>query len=136
MDRWMNSGIQFRSHYDPHYRTGEVYGDQVEIEGSERRWTGGIFDQSRRGWWKGGLDDNKAGLEAYKPNQWNHMRLVVIGSSIKTWINGVPTASILDDKDTTGFIALQLHHSHNHGIRAVHEGAQIKFKNIRIKAKE
>jgi len=136
MDRWMNSGIQFRSHYDPHYRTGEVYGDQVEIEGSERRWTGGIFDQSRRGWWKGGLDDNKAGLEAYKPNQWNHMRLVVIGPYIKTWINGILTANIVDSKDTTGFIALQLHHAHNHGTRAVHEGAQIKFKNIQIKAKE
>src|SRR5471030_3182598 len=36
-----NSGIQTRSHFDPHgnNEAGKVYGRQVEIDPSDRRWT-------------------------------------------------------------------------------------------------
>ena len=58
-DRWMNSGIQIRSDSRPDYKNGEVFGYQVEIDPSERSWSGGIYDQSRRGW-IGSLEGNDA----------------------------------------------------------------------------
>ena len=47
-----NSGIQTRSHLDPKANDGRgrVYGRQVEIDPSSRAWTGGIYDEARRGW--------------------------------------------------------------------------------------
>ena len=47
MEVGLNSGIQFRS---LSHDNGEVYGYQAEIDASDRKWSGGIFDQSRRGW--------------------------------------------------------------------------------------
>src|SRR5579859_3349989 len=51
-DTSSNSGIQLRSHFDPagHEGKGLVYGCQYEIDPSARRWTGGIYDEGRRGW--------------------------------------------------------------------------------------
>ena len=46
----LNSGIQFRSNSFPDYKDGQVHGYQCEIDPGERKWSGGIFDQSRRGW--------------------------------------------------------------------------------------
>ncbi|HKJ79647.1 MAG TPA: DUF1080 domain-containing protein, partial [Prolixibacteraceae bacterium] len=46
----LNSGIQFRSNSFPDFKNGQVHGYQCEIDPSERKWSGGIFDQSRRGW--------------------------------------------------------------------------------------
>src|ERR1700730_11302412 len=50
-DTSSNSGIQLRSHFDPtgHQGKGLVYGCQYEIDPSSRRWTGGIYDEGRRG---------------------------------------------------------------------------------------
>jgi len=50
-DTTSNSGIQLRSHYDPngHEGKGLVFGYQYEIDPSSRRWTGGIYDEGRRG---------------------------------------------------------------------------------------
>src|SRR5688500_15375229 len=50
LDADMNSGIQFRSESRPDYREGRVQGYQMEIDTSERAWTGGIYDEGRRGW--------------------------------------------------------------------------------------
>src|ERR1700748_2819354 len=42
-----NSGVQTRSHFDPagHEGKGLVYGRQFEIDPSDRRWSGGIYDE-------------------------------------------------------------------------------------------
>ncbi|HEU0064637.1 MAG TPA: DUF1080 domain-containing protein, partial [Flavisolibacter sp.] len=47
-----NSGIQTRSHFDPAAKNGKglVYGRQVEVDPSDRRWSGGIYDEGRRLW--------------------------------------------------------------------------------------
>ncbi len=47
-----NSGVQTRSHYDPsgHEGMGLVYGRQVELDPSDRKWSGGIYDEGRRKW--------------------------------------------------------------------------------------
>ena len=48
-----NSGIQFRSHQKPATdpkNPGRVYGYQMEVDPSDRKWSGGIYDEARRGW--------------------------------------------------------------------------------------
>src|SRR5450631_811647 len=47
-----NSGVQFRSHFDPtgNGGKGKVYGYQYEVDPSARRWTAGIYDEGRRDW--------------------------------------------------------------------------------------
>ena len=45
----MNSGIQIRSNSFPYYKDGRVHGYQVEIDPSNRAWSGGIYDEARRG---------------------------------------------------------------------------------------
>ena len=51
-DTIMNSGIQFRSHFDKsgNNGAGKVYGYQYELDPSARRWSGGIYDEARREW--------------------------------------------------------------------------------------
>jgi|GEM_PF-176522 len=104
-DTNINSGIQFRSNLN---NKGHVYGYQMEIDTSDRAWSGGIYDQSRRGWIYN-LTRNEACSKQFKVNDWNNYRIEAIGSSIKTFINNVPCSNIIDDKTAKGFIALQVH---------------------------
>jgi hypothetical protein len=46
----MNSGVQIRGISDPAIKGGRVHGYQVEIDPSDRAWTGGLYDEARRGW--------------------------------------------------------------------------------------
>ena len=82
LDADMNSGIQFRSESKADYRDGRVHGYQMEIDPSPRAWTGGIYDESRRGWLYT-LDYNPEGKKAYKPNEWNRARIECIGNVIR-----------------------------------------------------
>lgn len=127
VDPAMNSGIQIRSNSLPEYKEGRVHGYQIEIDPSERGWSGGIYDEARRGWLYP-LDHNPAGRTAFKNNQWNHYRVEAIGSSIRTWVNGIPTADLVDDMTAEGFIALQVHSIRDEDP----EGKQIKWRNIFI----
>lgn len=108
VDSTMNSGIQIRSNSIPSYRDGRVHGYQVEIDPSDRAWSAGIYDESRRGWLNT-LEDNPKAQKAFKQNDWNHYRIEAIGDTIKTWINDVPAAFLIDDKTASGFICLQVH---------------------------
>ena len=104
----MNSGVQFRSESKPDYQNGRVHGYQCEIDPSDRAWSGGVYDEARRGWLVT-LTDNKAGQQAYKRDDWNHYRVEAIGNSIRIWLNGVNTANLLDNETASGFIAFQVH---------------------------
>jgi hypothetical protein len=103
-DPQMNSGVQFRSESKADYQNGKVHGYQIELDPSERAWSGGIYDEGRRGWLYA-LDQNPAGQKALKKNDWNHFRIEAIGNSIRTWVNGVPCSDLIDDMTPTGFIA-------------------------------
>lgn len=46
----LNSGVQLRSESLKSYQNGRVHGYQFEIDPSQRAWTGGIYDEARRGW--------------------------------------------------------------------------------------
>ncbi|KAF0140687.1 MAG: hypothetical protein FD122_2264 [Stygiobacter sp.] len=124
----MNSGVQIRSASIPTYKDGKVHGYQVEIDAAKRAWTGGIYDEGRRGWLYT-LDENEKGRKAFKQNEWNKMRVEAIGNSIKTWINGIACADIIDDMTGEGFIALQVH---SIGNNKADEGKQICWKNVHI----
>jgi len=101
-----NSGIQFRSHQRE--SDGVVFGYQCEIDPTERAWSGGIYDESRRGW-LASLEGKPHAQRAFKPREWNHYRIEAIGDRLQTWVNGVPCADVTDEADTEGFIALQVH---------------------------
>src|SRR5690606_37911591 len=123
----MNSGIQIRSNSFEHYMDGRVHGYQVEIDPSERAYSAGIYDEARRGWLFT-LTGNKEAQAAFKQDEWNTYRIDAIGVTIKTWINGVPAAHLVDDKTRSGFIALQVHSIDENA----EEGTEIMWKNIKI----
>lgn len=127
LDGDMNSGIQIRSESTKEYRNGRVHGYQVEIDPSGRAWTGGIYDEARRGWLYP-LTYNPPAQKAYKAGQWNKFRVECIGNNIRTWVNGIPAASLTDDMTPKGFIALQVHQISD----AVKAGTSIRWRNIRI----
>ena len=74
------------------------------------------------------MDYNEAGKTAFKHEVWNKARIEAVGTSIRTWINGVLCTDLLDDVDPTGFIALQVHSIGNKDL----EGKIVAWKNIRI----
>lgn len=127
VDPSMNSGIQIRSNSLENYRDGRVHGYQVEIDPSERAWSGGIYDEARRGWLFP-LTNNKKAQEAFKQNEWNTYRIEAIGDTIQTWINGVPAANLIDDKTASGFIGLQVHSIGEEDP----EGTEIMWKDVKI----
>lgn len=140
VDPQLNSGVQIRSQcFDKPTEVqwqgktikipaGRVNGYQVEIDPSARAWTGGIYDEGRRGWLYN-LEKNPDARNAFKKNEWNKLRVEAKGDLIKTWINDVPAAELKDSMTPKGFIALQVH-------SAKQQGLQVRFKNIRLKKLE
>ncbi len=127
-DPQMNSGVQIRSESSTDYQNGRVHGYQIELDPSDRAWSGGIYDEARRGWLYT-LDINPEARKALRNNDWNHYRIEAIGNSIRTWVNGEPCADLIDDMTPSGFIALQVH---SIGNDSELEGMHVKWKNIRI----
>ena len=132
VDDGINSGVQFRSESLKNYQNGRVHGYQFEIDPSKRAWTGGVYDEARRGWLYN-LNNNPAAKKAFKNNEWNKARIECIGNSIRTWVNGIACADLLDNTTLSGFIALQVHAIGKDGKE---EGKTIAWKNIRILTKD
>ena len=129
-DTTINSGIQFKSHFDPAGRDGKglVYGYQFELDPSSRKWTGGIYDEARRGWLYP-LTFNLKGQDAFKHGGYNKIRIESIGNTIKTWVNGVLTGYLVDTLTEEGFLALQVHSVN----KPEQVGKKMYWKNIRMK---
>ncbi len=127
VDSTMNSGVQFRSESKPEYKNGRVHGYQFEIDPSRRGWTGGIYDEARRDWLYT-IDLNPAAKTVFRQGQWNKAKIECIGNNLRTWVNGVPTAHVIDDMTPQGFIALQVHSIN----KKEDEGRQIRWRNLRI----
>lgn len=125
-----NSGIQTRSHFDAKAFNGEgkVYGRQCEVDPTPRRWTGGIYDEGRREWLYP-MQLNGAAQNAYQTAVYNHFRIECIGNEMRTWVNGIATAYVVDTIDASGFIGLQVHAINSPD----HVGKKVCFKNLRIK---
>lgn len=128
IDAELNSGIQVRSNSFEDYQDGKVHGYQIEIDPSPRGYSGGIYDEARRGWLYP-LSENQKGREAFKIGAWNHYRIEAIANTIRVWVNGVNTANLVDDWTAEGFVGLQVH-----SIDKIEQtGAKVRWKNIRIK---
>ncbi len=128
-DESSNSGIMIRGQYDAEAKDGAglVYGYQIEADPTARAWSGGLYDEERRGWLYP-LDLNPEAKEAFKMGEWNTYRVEAIGNTIKSWINGQEVAYVVDDMDTRGFIGLQVHSIYTQE----DEGNKTWFRNIRI----
>jgi hypothetical protein len=141
----MNTGVQIRSSvYEqptttPYlngrleegtrdWKAGTVNGYQIEIDPSDRAWSGGFYEEGGRGWLVP-LTENEEARKAFKQEDWNHFRIIADGNSFQTWINGVKAVETTDDKYSTGFIGLQLHSIRNEE----QLGLKVLWKNIRIR---
>ena len=138
----MNSGIQFRSQFytkdteveikgkKKKFPADRVHGYQYEIDPSARAYTGGVYDEARRGW-LADLKENPAAQKAFKNGEWNKARIECKGDHIQTWINGVKAADLHDSLTPKGIIALQVH-----GIgdgKKKPAGEEVRWRNLRIK---
>ena len=127
VDFGLNSGVQFRSESISTYKDGRVHGYQCEIETSQRKWAGGIYDEARRGWLYP-LTRNKKAQDAFVNGIWNTYRIEAIGSKIITYVNGVQASNLIDEVSSEGFIAFQVHGISN----PKDEGKKVKWRNIRV----
>lgn len=150
-DNLLNSGVQFRSNVyaietlistgkskTRKIPAGRVHGYQVEIDPNkpDRMWSGGIYDEGRRGWLYPGIQGGdaaeftKVGQKAYKPGEWNTVKVRCEGDHIQTWLNGVARADFKDNLTRHGVIALQVHGVGKHE-EAI--GKTVQWRNLRIK---
>ncbi|MBU3020415.1 DUF1080 domain-containing protein [Aestuariibacter sp. A3R04] len=143
-----NSGIIFRGQIEETENGRRVIGYQAEIDPSERRWTGGLFDQGRRKWLypvhptRSHRDEdflkNHLGewgsrqSEAYKHLAWNKLKIVCRGTDIKIFVNGILTTHVEDAKDSAGVIAFQHHGSEIYQMQRDKRNA-VRFRNITVR---
>ena len=151
-DALLNSGVQIRADLFPDARTLHIGGKEIKVAADRvhgyqceidmdaargRMWTGGIYDEARRGWLfpadgeKGaqGKAFSEQGRQVTKNGEWNKLRIVANGPSIKTWLNGEARAEINDSLTPRGIIALQVHGVGNDTNKV---GLKVSFRNIRI----
>jgi hypothetical protein len=145
-----NSGLQFRSRYDPTAKGGWLDGPQVDIHAPlPMTWrTGLIYDETReeRRWIFPSLKDSRMD-PAFQPERfvfrysdegdgWNDLTLICRGMRIITIVNGITRT----DWDATGVLDNAAHLQHNVGRKGhfalqLHTGDELKirFKDIRVK---
>lgn len=117
-----NSGWQVRSREShPGRRSSRVSGYQLEVDTSDRKWSGGLYGEGNRGWMHS-LEDDEDARGAFKVGEWNHYRIELEGGHIRSWVNGVPCADVLDFEALTGLIAFQVHSGR----------CDVRWRNLRI----
>lgn len=122
----LNSGILIRGIVDPDLNNGKAHGYQMEIDQSERQWTGGIFEEMGRGWLYS-LQDKDEERKAYKPSEWNTYRIEVIDDIFKIWVNDQPVLHMSDNKTQEGVIGFQIHN-----LSKKFKGGSVSFRNVKI----
>jgi hypothetical protein len=127
IDRRLNSGVQIRSQSRPDYQNGRVHGYQIEIDPSPRGWTGGLYDESRRGWLQN-MEGKPEVKTAFKANEWNHVKVRAFGAHLQSWVNGVPATNAYDAQTQKGFVALQVHNIK----QPEQNGTQVQWRNLKI----
>jgi len=122
-----NSGFMFRCHQQPN----RVWGYQAEVDPSDRQWSGGLYDEGRRGWLhpiRGDADSVTTFVAktkgAFKRDGWNRYRVHCVGPHIRITVNGVLTTDTVDTTDRAGYLAIQ-HHGE--------KGKIYRFRNIRVR---
>jgi len=128
VDDELNSGVQIRSASKPDYKEGQVHGPQVEI--AINGTAGFIFGEGLKFGWLSEDRSNAAAQAAFKKGEWNRYRVLADGKSIKSWVNDVPVADLVDEKTgmMSGFIGLQVH-----GIKKGLGPYEVRFRNLSIR---
>jgi hypothetical protein len=123
----LNSGVQIRSESKEEFNKGRVHGPQVEIALSH---AGRVYGEALDTGWLSEESPNAAAKAAFKQGEWNKYRVLCVGKSIKTWVNDVPTADLLDERSgkSCGFIGLQVH-----GIRKGTGPYEVRWRSIYLK---
>lgn len=113
-----NSGVFIRSIIEG----TKIAGWQVEVAPKNHD-TGGIYESYGRGWLEQ-IPDEKENI--LKENDWNTMRIKVVGDEITTWLNDIQMVNLKDEKigDAVGRIALQIHSG---------GGIKVLWRNIELK---
>lgn len=124
VEKGLNSGVQFRSQVN---EKGRVYGYQFEIDPSSRAWTGGVYDEARSGWLYA-LDINQPAKKAFKSDDWNKARIEASGNHIRTWVNGIPCADLIEGQNSEGILGFQVHAIKEESL----VGKRVMWRNIRI----
>lgn len=110
------------------WEKGRFWGYQVEIDPTDRGWTGTLYEEGARGFLHT-PDENKAPAGTFKAEDWNHFRIVAKGDHFQIWFNGVQTADVHDSDTATGYIALQLHGIGNNKEKIGHK---VYWRNIKL----
>jgi len=112
-----NSGVFFRSTIDG----TKITGWQAEVEPTGKE-SGGIYESYGRGWL---IKPDKSKEKVQKEDQWNKMKVRVVGDEVTTWINGVEMITLKDQKigEGNGSIALQIHDG---------GGIKVKWRNLKL----
>ncbi|MFD2200354.1 3-keto-disaccharide hydrolase [Shivajiella indica] len=113
-----NSGVFIRSTVDG----TKVSGWQVEVAPPGHD-TGGIYESYGRGWL---IKPDKEKDSALKYGDWNHMKIVVKGDRVVSYLNGVEMVDYSDGKigKGEGGILLQIHDG---------GGIKVYWRNITLK---
>jgi hypothetical protein len=125
-DRESNSGFMFRANVEPN----RVSGYQAEVDPSDRAFSGGLYDEARRGWLhpqegtSSGEEFRKTVGQAFQPDEWNRYRIRAEGDSLEIWVNGERTTAYRDSRDREGVIGIQ-HHGE--------DGKVYRFRDLRVK---
>ncbi|MBE9544928.1 MAG: DUF1080 domain-containing protein, partial [Proteobacteria bacterium] len=123
-----NSGFLFRCQKGKN----RAWGYQAEVDTADRKWSGGLYDEGRRGWFISPIKQDAdsvakfraAAGECYKQGEWNKYRIVCVGSHIQIYVNDTLTTDVHDAMDVAGHIGIQ-----HHGEKEL----SYQFRNLRIK---
>lgn len=150
LEEYVNSGVMFRGQiaYQKDIESYYAYGYQAEVDPSDRRWSGGLYEQATERQWLFPLHPERSApgehlkqnhspewspvkAEAFREGEWNHFRIRALGPEIKIWVNGVLTTHVTDTAFSEGHIGIQ-----HHGSKAFAEQGStantVKFRNIII----
>lgn len=113
-----NSGVFIRSTVEG----TKVSGWQVEVAPKGKH-TGGVYESYGRGWLIQPAPEKE---DILKEGEWNHMKIIAVGDTLTSWLNGVEMVTITDTKigEGLGSIALQIHAG---------GGIKVKWRNIELK---
>ena len=135
-----NSGLQYRGHLSPERGLDVVTGYQCDVVANNPDYNGMLYeekgrrilshtgekvivDETGQSWVVG-----KFPVKEFAPGEWHEYRVLVKGNHHQHWINGHPTANLLDfDEDgrsLEGVLAVQVH---------VGPAMEVQYKDMRIK---
>jgi len=120
-----NSGVVIRS-ITPEETPHKLVGTQIEVSGRSSGLPFGLGD-GRKWLIPDDVRKAKGAKSPFNSNEWNAMRIRVVGKRIQTWINGVEVLDLTDkDMPDKGRIGLQVHGSKE-------AGRTVSYRNLRIR---